>query len=116
MQVKMMFSFEKRTFACITDTQYGSYAGKNDDLFWRITVLPGKTLKSYTLRPTNCENHLPRSAGEDPEDPQETPRPSQGRQKEPQRRFQEPSGRPLGSHLGTLEVLFRQKSTISTHF
>ena len=116
MQVKIMFSFEKRTFTCITDTQYGSYAGKNDVFFWRIAVLPGKTLKSYTLRPTNCENRLPRSAGEDPEDLQETPRPSQGRQMETQRRFQEPSGRPFGSHLGTFELLFRQKSMICRHF
>ena len=33
MQVKIMFSFEKRTFTCITDTQYGFYVGKNDVFF-----------------------------------------------------------------------------------
>ena len=64
------------------------------------------------MGPPNCENDLPSSASEDAEDPQETSRPSQGRQKEPQRSLQEPLGRPLGSHLSTLEVHFLQKSMI----
>ena len=72
-------------------------------------------MKNYTLGPPNGENALPQVAGEDPESPQEIPRPSQGRQKEPQRSLQEPLGRPLGSHLSTLEVLLREKLMIRSH-
>ena len=72
-------------------------------------------MKKYTMGAPNCENELPSSASEDAEDPHETSRPSQGRQKAPQRSLQEPLGRPLGSHLSTLEVLFREKLMIGCH-
>ena len=50
-------------------------------------VKPQKVMKNHTLGPPNYENRLPGRPGEDPEDPQEIPRPSLGRKKEPQRRL-----------------------------
>ena len=41
-----MFFFENCTFTCITDTWYGSYAGKIDVFLLRMSLLPGKTVKT----------------------------------------------------------------------
>ena len=46
-----------------------------------------KVMKNHTLGTPNCQNRLPRRVDEDPEDPQEIPRPSLDRKKEPQGRL-----------------------------